>query len=290
MELLRVANLIIAGSVCTILAGLAMKRPNKAVYWPIDYKEHPNTTWALSLWFVWWLTLFFIYLGLDSSYTITLVLSDFGNLCALGAAIAYCKGNEFKVSVLKRLGYVFAIEVIWDFAITSLHSVSDYSQGRIVIIGPSLLISGISSLALGWAIVVRCGWTAWPFLLFAAAYSAAQLPAYFYVFVVRVEGDLKGHFNKLVWSLLFLAIGKIIYAWAFLGYFFSPAHDPETIKVKEYWPDDEREVRMHPKLAKWFGPTIGVIVVAFLTTLATAFVPGFVDWIKNVFGGIAASR
>ncbi len=285
MKSLQVLNLIIAGCVCLTLAGLAIQPSKKRNYWQLDFNEHPNTAWAFHLWLVWWGTLFFIYLWLGRlPSTVDLVLSDFGNLCALGAAIAFCKGKDFRLNILLPLLFVFAGVFIWDIALTSLPSVSEYPQGRIVIIAPSILISGISSLALGWAVVIRCGWTAWLFLLFTASYSVAQLPAYFYIFVIQGQDDLERLFHKLVWSLLILAIGKIIYAWAFIGYFLSNYQQPENLRVKEYWPDDNRQVHMHPKLAKWFGWAISIMVVAFLTTLAAALVPGFLEWIRKLFG------
>jgi len=284
---LQVLNLVISGSVCAILLGLlVLQRVRKGEYWLLNANEYPNTTWALGLWCAWWLTLFLIYLELNNlPYKVILMFSDFGNLCALGAAIAYCKGKDFKLAVISPLLGVFVIVFLWDLAMTSSPSVSKYYQGRIVTIAPSLLISGISSLALGWAVVVRCGWTAWPFLLCAASYSVAQLPAYFHVFVLHGEKVAMGgqSLNKLVWSLLFLALGKIIYAWIFLGYFFSPQHERKDLEAREYWPNEKRKVRMHPTYAKGLRWAIGIMLASFLAAFAAAWVPNFIEKIKGAF-------
>lgn len=288
MGSLKDLNLVIAFSVSAILAVLlALGRSKKGAYWQLNPEEYSNTTWALRLWFVWWLTLFFIYLGINRlPYSVVLVLSDFGNLCALGAAIAYCKDKNFKLAVISRLLWVFVVVFMWDLIMTIFPSVSQFYQGRIVTIAPSLLISGVSSLALGWAIVIRCGWPAWLFLLFAASYSVAQLPAYFLVFVLRAPGVSLGgqSLDKLDLSLLFLAIGKIIYAWAFLGYFFSTKHNPENFMVRGYWPDDNRRVGMHPIFVKWFGWAILLMMGSFLTALAAVLAPEFLKWVKGLLG------
>lgn len=288
MDILRALNFAISSVVCVVLIYLLLILPaRKETPWQLDAEQYPNTSWALRLWGCWWLTLLLIYLVLTKDYYgIDLLLSDFGNLCAIGAAIAYCKDKDFKLRIIAPLLGVFAVVAIWDITMTSLPSVSDYYQGRIVTIAPSLLVSGIASLALGWAVVVRSGWGAWPFLLFAASYSVAQLPAYFLVFVLQESKDTMGvqSLNKLDLSLLFLAIGKVIHALAFLGYFFSTDNKPENFMIKEYWPDDNRKIRMHPRVAKWFSWAILLMLGSFLTALAAALVPEFMKWIGRLVG------
>ncbi|HYN85270.1 MAG TPA: hypothetical protein VER32_08460, partial [Pyrinomonadaceae bacterium] len=77
---------------------------------------------------------------------------------------------------------------------------------------------------------------------------------------------------------------KIIYAWAFLGYFFSTKHNPENFMVREYWPDDNRRVGMHPIFVKWFGWAILLMMGSFLTTLAAVLAPEFLKWVKGLLG------
>lgn len=153
-------------------------------------------------------------------------------------------------------------------------------QGRILVVAPAAAISSISIAALGWSVMVRCGWTAWPFLLLTVMYSLAQLPAYFDKIVLRDSApDLRAHFDKLYLAFVFLAMDKVLYAWSFFGYFLSSAHNIDEMKLAKYWPT--KSVKMDRKFAKWFR-WLGVTLVAgFLGALGAAFVPGFVEWLSR---------
>lgn len=239
------------------------------------------------------------------SYQLILVLSDFGNLCTVGAAIAYCCGKEFSRKQLLPLSCILVLLILWDIALPSFVEKPDSpsAQGRILVIAPSAALSSLSIIALGWSIVIRCGWAAWPFLLLTAFYALGQLPAYFDVTVFpaaketignlyRVAADslkveaakqaLDAQFGGLSIFFWYLGIGKVLYAIAFFGYFFSPEHALDDLKRPKYWPN-EKIVKMHPKITSMFRWVIATLIASFLGALGAERVPGLVETLKFWF-------
>lgn len=288
MDKLSALNFAVAAVVSFMIAGITLKTaiappPKETRYRVLNSNEYPGAVWALRLWGIWWFMMFFTYLGIDKyPYSYALVISNLGDICMLGAAISYCLGQRPKVRLLIFLGGVFILGLIWNIAMPVFFNTP---QGRILVISPSTVISSIAVVAFGWSVVVRCGWPALPFLLLTALYALAQLPAYFDKIVLK-EGDQvlrNTHFNKLHLVFIFLAIGKVLYALAFFGYFFSPEHDSEALKQPKYLPSEDVKVKMHPTYARFFRWFVIIVVTSFLTALAAAVVPGFTDWVKEFF-------
>ena len=290
MDNLERINFVVIACVLVVLvsllvAGVKVASSEEGKVDLLSPKKHPGTAWAIRLWAIWWASILLTYLGLSAlPYGAVLLLLDIGNLATIGTAIAYCFGNEFDLCYLKSLSYVLFFEAVWHI---SLPTLLNSPQGRLVVISPSVALSTLSGVSLGWAVVVRCGWRAWPFLMLTALYSVAQLPAYIDRIVLSEEvadSTLRGYFPKLSVVMVLLGLGKVLKVCMFLGYYYSPDQRPSLFAVKRFLPSAAQGVGMHPKMARFFRWVIGIIVAAFLGGLGAASVPSITQWLRSLLG------
>jgi hypothetical protein len=244
-----------------------------------------NTGWTLTLWAGWWLTLFILYLfiGKHENFAFVAVLSALGDLSTLGAVIALCRGGRFRVRELIPLTFIVALVVVWCLVVSTLQKTP---QAMLIAIGPSAVLSATSAIALGWGVIVRCGWGASPFGLLTLIYAFVQPAAYVSAFVLKhddlqsVKGSYFAHIDYVFW---FLALGKIIIAITFLGYYFSDDHSLDKLREEKYLPSGVDVVHMHPSFAKVLkvgGASAGSIAIGLITA---ALNPKVVDIIKSWF-------
>jgi hypothetical protein len=280
MEINDAVNLVVSATTCLWIAGVIAQGavwhdPTGKIL--RDDGKLSNTGWTLALWSLFWLMIALAYVEFSESELHGLfgefMFSDFGNLAALAAAFAYCRGDSFKQRELFPLVFlVFMLPLLeW-----TLSNVIPGPQGRVIAIAPSLVLSALATLAIGWCILVRCGWGSVPFFLTMCVYAFLQVPAYFDHFVLNFN-DCKvfpnadcapfndarqNFFGGLKWVFYLLAFSKIIIALSFLGYFFSKDHDQQLLRSEQFWPRNDIAVRMdktYANILKWGAGIVGSI-------------------------------
>ncbi len=124
--------------------------------------SYSNGGWTLILWSIWWFTVAVVYFLFPFSrptFFLQLIFSDIGSLMALAAAFAYCRGDSFEIRDLLPLGLLVIVIPVVEMMTSTLIT---GPQGRVIAMGPSLVLSVAAMLAIGWCILVRCGWrSAW---------------------------------------------------------------------------------------------------------------------------------
>jgi hypothetical protein len=245
-----------------------------------------NTGWVLTLWAGWWLTLFILYVLMagHEKFALVATLSALGDLSTLGAVIALCRGSQFRVRQLLPLCFIVALVIVWCLIVSTLQKTP---QAMLVAIGPSAVLSTTSVVALGWAVIVRCGWGAALFGLLTLLYAFIQPAAYVSEFVLSLDvlKDVKAnYFSHIDIVFWLLALGKIMIAVSFLGYFFSKGHDLDKLREEKYWPSGAYVVRMHPSFAKALkigGASAGSIILGLITaSLDPRIVETIKIWLK----------
>ncbi len=242
--------------------------------------------WTLLFWAGWWLSLVLIYLFLSGSTLFTVLLaSNLGNVLVLAASVAYCRAEAFRIKDMLPLLLLVLVASILGSALTKL---IPGPSARLVAIAPSAVVSTAAMIAIGWSVLVRCGWGTAPFFVLMSVYACLQLPAFVDAMVLRTGAQpylfpsgfnvvRNTFFHGLVWVFYFLAFFKVIIALSFLGYFYGPEHDPKALSSVMTWPSEEVRVSMHPtyaRLLKYGAGLVGSMLVGlFLSAVAPAILP-----------------
>lgn len=256
--------------------------------------------WAFTLWCAWWLSLALIYIFLSQAVHLLVILfaSDLGNLMILGASIAYCRANAFRLLDLLPLALLIIIIPVSEMTVAMLLK---GPAGRLVAISPSAVLATAAMVSLGWAVLVRCGWRSAPFFFMMCVYAVLQLPAYVYSMafdpslapamfdpnshVLATFNDMrKSFFDGLQMVFYVLAGLKVVIALSFWGYFLSPSHRADALSESQAWPSEET-VPMHEtyaKLLKWGAGVVGSLTVGLLLP---AVQPNVLAFIKNHLPG-----
>lgn len=238
--------------------------------------------WAFTLWSGWWLSLVLIYLFLDRPVNLWLLLaaSDLGNLMVLGAAVAYCRADAFRIIDLIPLFLLIFLDPTFETATALL---LPGAAGRVIAIAPSAIFSTVAMISIGWAVLVRCGWKSAPFFCMMCVYAVLQLPAFIYSFAfnqdlwpplydptdpkykdfIKIVPEIFGNLHYVFYVLAFM---KIIIAISFIGYFVSPSHDSQALTKQLGWPAPG-SIPMHQTYAKtlrWGAGLAGSAGVSFL--------------------------
>jgi hypothetical protein len=271
------SNFVACAFVCTWLALIILKPGALAVPGLLIEQSGRRTSvwWVLFFSLMRWLSLLLTYYVISHTTTpvpfFLLLVSDVGNILSFASALAYCRGDAFDLKDLVPLSCVAVVVVI---VATLSRSLVPGMGGLVISIGPSVVFSAVAMVAIGWAVVVRCGWTAYPFLLLMCFYAALQVPAFFEVFVLGSSmptdhpgvDDLERIF-KLTPVFSLLASLKVVEALSFLGFVLSPEHDLEQLRKPKDWPSNQDHVPMHPSylaLLKWGLSLVASFVLGLL--------------------------
>jgi hypothetical protein len=228
-----------------------------------SHRELTGAGWGLILWGGWWLSLAIVYFLLSgytgSNLSLLLWPNDLGNLAALAGALAYCRGDAFHKRDLIPFGGAAVLLLVVS---GSVAFVIPGSTGRMVAIAPSAVLSTVAIVAMGWSVLVRCGWGTSPFLIGMWIYACLQVPAYIDAFVLRGTGA-ETQFPGVTRIFYVLALFKIVVLLAFLGYFLSPDHKLDALKQERAWPTDGEGVHMRKEyraVLKWGVGLVGGVI------------------------------
>jgi len=266
----------------------------------LSLRTRPSTGWASILLLLWWLSLAYAYFshqrladGKVVHAASALLGMNLGDLCLLGAAIAYCSGDEeFRGRRFAPLPVTLALLILYYLLFGILwHGDTLSFLGSIWLFSPSVVIANVAVFAIGWAFLVRWGVTALPFLLIAVMYAVAQYPAYLHAFALKSHSLLTGSHESLASSgqvFYYLAIGKLFFVLFPAIFLFGPrdGEPPSTARAKS-WPSFE-VVPLPPAARKLVIAIVSTVAGAFLVALIhAAFLEpagAFWAWLKSLFG------
>ncbi len=203
-------------------------------------KETDYRRLIVFLFAIWWASLFFAYFVTgfaDGSSFVTNGLVMFGTVCLIdlgSVSLLTCAYLLCRAGVMGRpdtvvVSAAYLFSVFWFGLFQSIHDpTSNNAAWRLIAISPSMALAFLSSLALGWAVWVRCGNYSLMFLLVTFIYAILQVPAYFKYMVIAPALGLKENvgsigdaFDGITYVFTILSLGKIFIGLGFFGYLYS---------------------------------------------------------------------
>jgi len=185
---------------------------------------------SVLFWGGWWITIVIAYFMLhygfhqrDHLRWLILVVVDIGNLCLLAAAYALHQDSAFKATVeeptLFWLASGGALLLAWDFGVGYLFlPFSPTPEWIMFLLSPGMVLSSVSTVALGAAAVARFRAQGLPLLVFCIVYAILQSPAYYSLFVdVNKPGGAPIKIVLAIGKVLFLLTTLAVYSQASLG-------------------------------------------------------------------------
>ena len=218
----------------TVLLFLAAKH-----FDAFNFRTSPGTALAVVFMGLSWVLLLLIYGKKDLSFSWALVATDAGSGALLGAACLLMRGNKhftgFDATVLIPFLALFA----WDYFLGRYVSGPGQTLLSVICLAPSLLLSQIAMVLLGWAFVARWGIYGLIFGLLCVLHALLQVPTYI---ALNLSGEFqlspedKAQFAHIVNALGLL---KLPLAYGFLAFlasrnrpkFDEPAFLPATKSV-----------------------------------------------------------
>jgi hypothetical protein len=210
--------ILLSAVVVTVILFLAGKHLDA-----FSFKKNPGTALATVFMLLSWVMMLLVYGKKDLSFSWALVATDAGSAALFCAGYLLLRGNKHFSGFDTTVLIPFFALCAWDYFLGEYVSGPGKTLLSVICLSPSLLLSQIAMVLLGWAFVVRWGWYGLIFGILCLLHAVLQLPTYI---ALNLSGDFqltppdKEQFRQVMDALGLL---KAPLAYGFLAFLASPA-------------------------------------------------------------------
>lgn len=237
-----------------------------------SFRTNPCTALAAAFMALSWLMLVLVYSRQNLRFPWALVVTDIGSAAMLCAAFILMRGDKHFSGFDAALLIPLLVLLGWDYVCGGYASGPGKTLLSVICLAPSLLLSQIAVVLLGWAFVVRWGAYGVIFFILCILHAVLQLPTYVALnlatdFQLTVRD--KEQFTQVVQALGLL---KIPLAYGFLAFLASPVRPVFTEPAflppeKSVIPDKRIFVPISILLLGVGGNVVANVITSILPTL-----------------------
>jgi hypothetical protein len=143
-----------------------------------SFKKNPGTALAIVFMLLSWVMMLLVYGKKDLSFSWALVVTDAGSAALFCAGCLLVRGNKHFSGFDATVLIPFIALCAWDYFLGDYVSGPGKTLLSVICLSPSLLLSQIAMVLLGWAFLVRWGWYGLIFGLLCLLHAMLQLPTY----------------------------------------------------------------------------------------------------------------